>query len=463
MKPLKINEVISAVNGTFINNINKNKIIITGISTDSRNISDGELFIPLVGENFDGHHFISEVYKKGVNLCLSERNDILVPEGKALILVKNTKQALMDLASYYRSLFSIPIIAVTGSVGKTSTKDMISSVLQERYKVLSTQGNFNNEIGVPLTIFNLSDEHEVAVIEMGMNHFGEIHNLSKIVKPHIAVITNIGVSHIENLGSREGILKAKSEIFDYMNKDGKVFLNGDDNLLRILENQLPFSIRFFGYNDNNDIYVKMVDLKGTIGIDASIALNDREIFIEIPSPGKHMLYNALAAICTGLELRMSEDEIKNGIKKYHSSKMRMNISKTKKDIYIINDVYNASPQSMKAAIDVLYELKEGRRKIAVLGDMLEMGSYSSQAHKEVGEYVAKSSLDYLFSVGKEAENISLGALDAGMNKDKIFVFANQEDLWNQLSSIIDTEDMILVKASRGMHLEKTVEKIEKVE
>lgn len=465
MEAIKINELISAVKGTLINNLNNiddNEIIITNLSTDSRNIGAGDLFIPLVGDKYDGHDFIPVAFEKGASFCLSQRRDIKVPEGKGLIIVADTKQALMDLASYYRSCFSIPVITVTGSVGKTSTKDMITSVLKQEYKVLSTKGNFNNEIGVPLTIFNLSKEHEIAVIEMGMNHFGEIHNLSKIAKPDMAVITNIGTSHIENLGSKEGILKAKSEIFDYMNKEGKVFLNGDDDLLKTLKNKLSFPICYFGFEDNNDIYAKNIEQKGLEGINASIVWDSNEILIKIPSLGKHMVYNALVAVAIGLELGMTIESIKEGIKKYHASKMRMNISKTKKGNYIINDAYNASPQSMKAALDVLSELKEGKRKIAVLGDMLELGSYSKQAHEEVGYYLAKKSLDYLFTLGEEAKNISQAAIDGGMDKEKVFAFLDQEELFNKLNTIIDTKDMILFKASRGMYLEKTVEKIEEV-
>lgn len=207
MEALQLSEVIDAINGKLLNQERHdiNQILITGVSTDTRNIFCGDLFIPLVGENYDGHQFITQAFEKGAKVSLTERGDIIIPEGKFLIQVKNSKQALMDLASYYRTLFSIPVVAITGSVGKTSTKDMISSVLNQHYKVLKTSGNFNNEIGVPLTIFQINREHEVAVIEMGMNHFGEIHKLSNIAKPNFAVITNIGVSHIENLGSREGI------------------------------------------------------------------------------------------------------------------------------------------------------------------------------------------------------------------------------------------------------------------
>ncbi|NLM12580.1 MAG: UDP-N-acetylmuramoyl-tripeptide--D-alanyl-D-alanine ligase [Epulopiscium sp.] len=466
MEPLKINEIVSAVKGKLIQNesiLDENEVIITGISTDSREISCGDLFIPIKGENFDGHNFILQAFEKGVKVCLSERRDILVPKGKLLIQVENTKQALMDLATYYRSLFSIPVVAVTGSVGKTSTKDMIASVLSQHYMVLKTQGNYNNEIGVPLTIFQLNKEHEAAVIEMGMNHFGEIHNLSKIAKPNIAVITNIGVSHIENLGSQEGILQAKCEIFDYLKEDGIVVLNGDDHFLKTLKGKIPFEIVYFGLDAANQVYAKNIQSLGVQGTEADFVLDKEEVHIQIPSPGKHMVYNALCAFAVGLKLNLTFEEIQKGILTYQSSKMRMDIFKTKKNVYIINDVYNASPHSMKAALNVLNEISDGRRKIAILGDMLEMGFYSEQAHKEVGEYAAKNKIDYLFCIGTEANHIAQGAINGGMDKSRVKTFLNQEILWNTLEHFIASEDTILIKASRGMHLEKTVEKIKEVE
>ncbi|WP_058485628.1 UDP-N-acetylmuramoyl-tripeptide--D-alanyl-D-alanine ligase [Defluviitalea phaphyphila] len=464
MEKMRLDEVIFAVNGkTIYEGINDiDKIIINGISTDTRKIEVGNLFIPLSGEKYDGHNFINEAFNKGAVVCLTEKSDIPVPKGKILILVENTKKALINLAAYYRSLFNIPFIAITGSVGKTSTKDMIASVLSQKYKVLKTEGNFNNEIGVPLTVFRLNKEHEVAVIEMGMNHFGEIDNLSYIVKPDIAVITNIGVSHIENLGSREGILRAKSEIFNHLKKDGIAVLNGDDDLLRTLENKIPFEISYFGLNSNNDIYAKDIKSKGAIGVDVVVILENKKIPIQIPAPGKHMVYNALSAIAVGQKLNLTINEMQKGVLAFKSSNMRMNIIKTNKNVYIINDVYNASPQSMKAAIDVLEECSEGKRKIAILGDMLEMGDFSYKGHKEVGEYIAKKNIDYLFCVGKEAKYISEGAIDFGMDRKRVEVFKNQEELWDRLYTFITEEDMFLIKASRGMHLEKTVEKIEEV-
>ncbi|NLK21417.1 MAG: UDP-N-acetylmuramoyl-tripeptide--D-alanyl-D-alanine ligase [Epulopiscium sp.] len=465
MVAIKLSEIVTAVNGRLILNDNLENagdIIIKEIATDTRKISEGDLFVALSGEKFDGHNFIPQAFDKGAKICISNREDVIVPNDKGLIVVEDTKEALMDLAAFYRSLFPIPVIAITGSVGKTSTKDMIASVIGERYNILKTQGNFNNEIGVPLTVFRLNGHHEAAIIEMGMNHFGEIHNLSRIAKPDIAIITNIGVSHIENLGSREGILKAKSEIFDYVPKEGIAVLNGDDNLLINLNSKSPFNTIYFGLGTHNNIYAKDIHQKGITGIDAVVVFDNQEIPIHIPSPGKHMVYNALVAFAIGLKLGLTIQEIINGLLKYKASGMRMDISKTKKGIYIIDDAYNASPQSMKAAIDVLSESNEGKRKIAILGDMLEMGSFSSQAHEEVGKYVAKRDIDYLFCIGNEAKHIIRGAIDDGMSNNKVKMFSTQQELWRYLEDFIAYQDMVLFKASRGIHLEETVEKLKEV-
>jgi UDP-N-acetylmuramoyl-tripeptide--D-alanyl-D-alanine ligase len=298
---------------------------------------------------------------------------------------------------------------------------------------------------------------------MGMNHFGEIHNLSKIAKPDIAVITNIGVSHIENLGSQEGILQAKSEIFDYLNKDGLAVLNGDDAFLRTLKEKIPIEIVYFGLETTNQAYAKNIRFLGIDGTEADFVLNEQEVHVQIPSPGKHMVYNALSAAVIGLKLDLSLEEIQKGIFTYQASKMRMDILKTKKNLWIINDVYNASPQSMKAALDVLNEISKGKRKIAILGDMLEMGFYSEQAHKEVGEYAVQSNIDYLLCVGTEAKHIAQGAIHAGMDKNRVMTFWDQDTLWDTLEHFVESEDTILVKASRGMHLENTVEKLKEVE
>lgn len=460
MEELTLEQIIYAVQGKCLNSNYTGNISIKSISTDSRNIEEGSLFIPLRGEKFDGHMFIQLAFEKGAYISLTQ--ELVKPnENEVLIYVENTKKALMDLARYYLAQFSIPVIAVTGSVGKTSTKDLIASVISAKYKVHKTQGNFNNEIGLPLTIFGLNKSHEVLVVEMGMNHFGEIHNLSMIAKPDIAVITNIGVSHIEHLGSREGILKAKCEILDGMKTDGILIVNGDDDMLRNLNtNKTTIT---YGLSKECEFYatdIKTIDKKS---ISAVVNTPVKQININIPTIGEHMVSNALAAIIVGEHLNLSEHHITEGLLLYKPSKMRMDLQVTTSEIYVINDTYNASPDSMKAAIQVLVNMSDVKRRMAILGDMFEMGDYAKDLHYEVGEYIAKdSNVDLLITVGSLSKFIQQGAIESGLDKDKTLHFQNQEDLMLGISNLIRPKDVVLIKGSRGMQLEKTVEEIGKV-
>ena len=454
MKSLSLKEIIDAVDGVFKGDVNTSEIFINHITTDTRKIQEGDLFIPLKGDNFDGHDFLSQAFEKGAKCCFSEIETPL----SNLILVKDTKKALRDLAKYYRSLFSIPVVAITGSVGKTTTKDLIASVLSQKYNVLKTEGNFNNEIGLPLTIFCLEDFHEVAVLEMGMNSFGEIHNLSEIAKPDIAVITNIGVSHIENLGSRDGILKAKCEIFDFINKKGTAVLNADDDKLITLNDKLENKISWYGICNKSGIYADKIQTKGLEGISCKIHTQLGEFCTDIPVSGEHMVYNAMSATIVGILLKLNLEEIKKGIEQFIPSKMRMNILNTNSGIKIINDSYNANPVSMKAAIDVLKNAQ--RRTVCILGDMLELGEYTKDMHYEVGSYAAQKKIDCIICIGTFAKYIAEGAKK---EKDStVFFYADKEEFFEKGLQILKSDDTVLVKASRGMHFEKIVEKIQEV-
>ncbi|MDE6357448.1 MAG: UDP-N-acetylmuramoyl-tripeptide--D-alanyl-D-alanine ligase, partial [Eubacteriales bacterium] len=331
MKPILIEEIIKAVNGVINKNIDTTNIYIENVSTDTRTIKEGDLFIPIVGENFDGHNFIESAFEKGAKVCLSEKD---IETDGILIKVSNTRKALKDFAKYYRNLFNIPIVAITGSTGKTTTKDMIASVLSQKYNILKTEGNFNNEIGLPLTIFKIDDKTQVAILEMGMNHFGEIHNLSEIASPKIAIITNIGVSHIENLGSREGILRAKNEIFDYLDKNGIKILNGDDDMLIGLKNDKTLGKlkeqHFYSLENKESAYATNIKENGLKGICATINYFNKSFDVEIKFPGKHMVSNALSATIVGEKLGLSECQIKKGIETFNPSKMRMDIVENEK-------------------------------------------------------------------------------------------------------------------------------------
>ena len=460
MEKLTLGQIISAVNGKCLASDLDYNAEITSISIDTRDIQKNSLYIPIKGEQFDGHTFIEDAFEKGASIALSQNEVTVNPKG-ILIYVKDTKKALMDLATYYRQQFDIPVVAITGSVGKTSTKDLISSVLSSKFNVHKTQGNFNNEIGLPLTVFGLKKEHEVLILEMGMNHFGEIHNLSKIASPDISVITNIGDSHIENLGSRQGILKAKYEILDGMSSGGTLIVNGDDDLLGQIE---PVQkLITYGRSKENLFFAENIQTRGLEGISASFKTPRGAMAITMAALGEHMIDNALAAIAVAEELKLTTLEIEAGFKLYRPSEMRMDLQLAKNQVYIINDAYNASPDSMRAALSVLATVPDVKRRIAILGDMFELGDYAKTLHKEVGESIAnEQKTDLLITVGDLSRHIQAGAIEHGMSPEKTIHFEDQEALIIQLKELICPGDIVLVKASRGMALEKTVDEMGKV-
>lgn len=454
MKPILIKDIINAVDGKLIHNDKNNdkdivEKYVSGVSTDTRTITSDQLFIPLKGENFDGHKFLNTAFEKGAVCALSEVN---INSDIPLILVEDTLKALAKLAKYYLSLFKIPVAAVTGSTGKTTTKELIASVLSQGFEIIKTEGNFNNEIGLPLTVFRIDDSTEAVVLEMGMNHFGEIHRLSEIASPDIAVITNIGVSHIENLGSRDGILKAKCEIFDFMKSDGVKILNYDDDKLLTLKKD---NINYFSTNNSDaQYYAENICENPLADTECRINTPKGSFDVKIPLPGIHMVSNALAAAAVGESLGLSFEQIKKGIEEFKSAKMRMDIIDNGK-YKIINDVYNANPNSVKAGIDVL-AAAEGR-KVCILGDMLELGKESERLHFETGSYAAKKNLDVIVSIGEMAEFLHKGANQE--KNENCFYFKTQEEFFEKIEDIIVDNDIILVKASRGMKFEKITEKL----
>ncbi len=471
MVKLTISEILKATQGKllseYINTTDgKNEgslgleLEVSDISTDSRKIKEGDLFIPIIGEKFDGHDYIYQSLSNGAVAALSQKATE-VPENKVLIIVKDTMSALRELAAYYRAKFNIPIVGVTGSVGKTSTKEMIASVLEQRYKVLKTIGNFNNEIGLPLTIFRLDHSYDVAVIEMGMSGLGEIRRLSMIAKPEIGVITNIGLSHIEKLGSKNNILKAKMEIVDGMKKDGVLILNADDKLLYGVKDIVQLPVEYFGMEEEADFQAFNVMSKGHEGSQFEIEVNNSEYRVSVPVPGLHNIYNALSAILVGLNLGMEMEEIVRGIEQYKPEKMRMNIIDNNGS-KIIDDVYNSSPDSVRAALNVLSDLRGSGNTIAVLGDMLEMGEWAKVSHIEIGKYIVEKHIDVLVTVGKNGRYIAEGAREAGMPANKVKCFDRNLDVSYYLTHIIKTGDIVLIKGSRGMKMEEIVEEIRRI-
>lgn len=455
---LCLEDILKAVSGKCLNpDALETKKQIADIVTDSRAITKDSLFVPLKGESFDGHAFIKDVYDKGSIITLT-MNEEVVDSRLCTILVEDTGKALLDLGHFYRKQFNIPVIGITGSVGKTSTKEIISAILSGRYNVHKTQGNFNNEIGVPLTLFKLRPEHEIAVVEMGMNHFGEIHNLSYAATPDIGVITNIGTSHIENLGSREGILKAKLEILDGMADNGKLIVCGDNDLLGNLPTQ-KVEVITYGFTEDKLYRATHIVSQGEY-TSAHIKTPSTSYDIEINALGEHMIYNVLAGIAVAETYGLTEEEIKRGLKTYAPAKMRMHITQGMNNMTLIDDTYNASPESMKAALKVLKDFDGKGRKVAVLGDMLEQGEFAPSLHESVGVAAAELGIDLLCAVGPLARHIYEGAKKVG--NIQVIYYETKEAWMQNKDQFLKDEDTLLFKASRGMHFEEMLEGLGKV-
>ena len=452
MEGITVQTIIEATGGQLLWGDLSAKI--SGITTNSRDCGEGMLFIPIKGNTFDGHDFIRAAFDCGAAAAIADRETDAVL-GKTIILVPNTLTALADIARHYRARFDIPIAAVTGSVGKTTTKDMLASALAASGNVLKTQGNFNNEIGLPLTLFKLDRSHDMAVLEMGMNHFGEIHNLASIAKPNVAVITNIGMSHIEHLGSQEGILQAKLEVIDFFGEDGLLILNGDDPMLWAKRGSLPCAAVYYGIENAECTYRAENIQKSDSGVRFDVVIAGEKYDVSVPVPGEHNVYNALAAIAVARRFGADTELAIRGIANFSASGMRMDISKSG-GVTVINDCYNASPSSMEAALKVLADTAAERR-IAILGDILEMGDFAPDAHRGVGKAVCDCGIDSLIVTGENGVYIAEGAKAAGMSDESIWWFEDNKGINAFLANYINTDDAILIKASRGMKFEQITE------
>ena len=458
MKNMTLENIEKACGGRYIGTEAEKKTEVLGVVIDSRQVESGYLFVALPGEKVDGHKFIPDVFAKGAAAVLSEQQ--LEDPAGPYILVESTTKALRDLAEYYRKSLDIKVVGITGSVGKTSTKEMIASVLSEKYRVLKTEGNYNNEIGLPLTIFKIRAEHEVAVLEMGISEFGEMHRLATMANPDICVITNIGLCHLENLKTRDGILKAKTESFAHLKKDGIAILNGDDDKLSTVRQVGDKEPVFYGMEEKMEyredakksVYATGVENLGLYGMQARIHTPEGERDVRIPIPGEHNVYNALAATAVGLSLGLSLDQISSGILKAKTIGGRTNLLNTG-SMTVIDDCYNANPVSMKASIDVL-ATAEGR-KIAVLGDMGELGENEKKLHYEVGEYLAKKEIDVLFCAGELSEEIAKAAQKESKTCE-VYYFKTRDALLEQLLPFLKKGDTVLVKASHFMEYPKIV-------
>lgn len=459
MKDLMVKDIIRETKGELI--IGDEKLICQTFSKDTRQIQKGDCYIGIKGETFDGSSFWKQALENGANCVIVENINFTEAdkkewEGKTIIKVENTLEALYCIARYKRSLYNIPVIAITGSVGKTSTKDMVASVVSQKYKTLKTLGNNNNNIGLPFTILRMQDE-EVMVLEMGMNHLGEISLLTSIAKPTICIITNIGTSHIGNLGSRENILKAKLEILEGC-ENPTIIINHDNDLLHKWqeENQSRRNIKTYGIQEKSDLNAEKITLEEASS-KFTCHLSGKTETIKVPIGGDHFILNSLCAISVGKELGIEVEKIIKGIESFELTKKRMDITELKNGSKIINDAYNASFESMSASLKALSEFKNNR-KIAVLGDMFELGEFAKELHEKVGEEVCKNRIDILICSGENAKYIAEKAKE-NMKPENIYYFEEKEEMIKTIEKIAKAGDVILFKASNGMKFYKLAEEL----
>ncbi len=454
MKDMTLDAMAKACRGQLCGANTMQFLNARGIVIDSRMVQDDYVFVAIKGERTDGHRYIEQVFADGALAVVTEQPLTI---SKPYILVDSTRQALKDLAAFYLSRLDVKVVGISGSVVKTSTKNMIASVLSRKYQVHKTKGNFNNEIGLPLTIFKLEETHQAAVLEMGISDFGEMHRLAAVAQPDIAVLTNIGMSHLKTLGSRDGILKAKTEMFDHLRDDACVILNGDDDLLCTLTqvNGKPPIFYGIGASRHKQAYASDIENLGLRGIRLTIHLADEAIRVRIPIPGEHNVYNALAAAAVGRQLGLTNEEIKDGIENARTIDGRTNLIETR-NMTVIDDCYNANPLSMKASIDVLATALG--RTIAVLGDMGDLGQDERSLHYEVGRHLAEKGIDILFCAGTLSHETARAVREHNPSCT-VYEYEKRDDMVKELLPFLQEGDSVLVKASHFMEYADVVEAI----
>ena len=448
MIPCTVREICAAVGGTLLQG--EGDALITGVTTDSRAVSAGQLFIPLTGERFDGHAYIDSALTAGAAGCLTARTPETLLPGRSYVRVADTRPALAALAAWYRGRFDLPVVQITGSAGKTTTKEMVAAVLSQRYDTLKTQANFNNDIGTPLTLLGLAPHHQAAVIETGMNHFCEIRCLGAMVRPDIAVITNVGDAHIENLGNtRQGILQAKCEIFEHLSPDGIAVLNGDDPLLNTVT--LPQTILRCGRGEGCDVRVTDVDDRGIEGVACTVATAQASYRLHTDSPGAYMIYPMAMAAAIGEALGLTGEEIAAGVAAYAPTGSRMHLIRLPEQRLLIDDCYNANPQAMAEALKLL-AAASCRRRAAVLGDMGELGELTVSAHRTIGALTGELGLDTVIAIGGKARDIAAAAPGAQW-------YPSVSDAMPAVRAAFTGGTAMLVKASHAMHFENIVKEL----
>ena len=452
MFSLKVEDILKVTDGKLL--VGNLQETCENFCTDTRKIQKDDVYVGLKGERFNGNEYYKEALQKGAKVAIISGIDVTKEDleefkDKTIIKVADSLIAFGNIAAYKRSLYNIPVVQITGSVGKTSTRDIVANVVRMKYKTLQTEGNFNNAIGLPTTVLKLKD-HEAMVVESGMNHFGEIRYLGKIAKPTIAVITNVGTAHIGLLGSRENILKAKLEILENLKPDGYVVINNDNDLLhKWCEQDTKYKKYTFGIDEKSDVMAYNIVISKEYST-YNVKINDKEYTVKVPVSGRHFVYNSLCAIAVGNLLNIAPEDIIKGIETFKLTKNRMEVDKIKNDVTVINDAYNASYDSMKAAIEYLKEIP-GNRKIAVLGDMFELGEFGEEIHRKVGKEVVKNKVDILITVGTLAKFIAEEAKSLGMPEENIKVLETTKEAAEYLNKNLEKEDVVLLKASHGMN------------
>lgn len=445
MLELNLQEIVKATKGALLKEADVKEI--KAVSTDTRKIEEGTMFIALKGENFNGNNYVLDAFNKGAKIAIVDEVKCDLNELKedvALIKVQNTGRALMDLAKFYREKLGLKVVGITGSAGKTSTKDLVAAVLSYKYKVFKTKGNFNNEIGLPLMILELDSTYDVAILEMGMRGLGQIRELAEIASPDLGIITNIGISHIEILKTRENILKAKMEIATFFDKNNTLVVCGNDDFLGALP-EAEYKIVKTGVGENFKIGAKNIALE-ELSSKFTVYDGEKEEEFSLDMPGEHNISNLMLGIAIAKELGVSFEEMKRGLKNIEATSMRLELIK-KDGFSILNDCYNSSPVAVKSAIDVMKNI-EGKRRIAVLGTMRELGHKSEEAHEEIGKYAKENGIEKVLCFGDFSENIKEGYGEG------CTVYENKEELIKDLLNIICDGDIILVKASRSLKFEE---------
>ncbi|WP_071396444.1 UDP-N-acetylmuramoyl-tripeptide--D-alanyl-D-alanine ligase [Bacillus tuaregi] len=428
--------------------------LIEGVSIDSRKITPGNLFIPFKGEQSDGHRFVEDALKKGAAAALWQKDVPNPPTNLPILVVEDTLFALQELSRSYRNELDIKVVGITGSNGKTTVKDMTTNLLSLQFKVQKTEGNYNNHIGMPLTILSLDEDTDIAVLEMGMSGRGEIEFLSKLARPDVAVITNIGESHLQDLGSREAIAQAKLEIMEGLKENGLIVYFGDELLLRegLSRYQGSADVKTFGRLSSNNLYPVVWE---TNQQGSTFKINGDATAFSLPVLGAHNVLNALGAMLVAQHFHIPFPKMNEGFASLKLTNMRMELVAGRNGEKIINDAYNASPTSMKAAVDLVSNLPDYQRKILVLGDMLELGEKEKEFHFEMGKYIDPEKVDYVFTYGQLGKEIAAGAQTV-FSSDRVLSFNDKPELIDSLMKYTDEETLVLVKASRGMKLEEVV-------